>query len=179
MYDYGSAEDNMKHYGVVSVCVGRVVESAGCVRRVVVSVCWEGGGEEKCRVYVFTVGKGGEYRVWEVGVECVLGGWWKVQGVCVGRVVESAGCVLGGWWRVQGVCVGRVVESAGCVCWESGGECRVCVGRVVESAGCVLGGWWRVQGVCWKVSGECRVCWKDGGERGSMVYIFVPQHCKW
>ena len=31
MYDYGSAEDNMKHYGVVSECV-----------------CWEGGGE--CRV---------------------------------------------------------------------------------------------------------------------------------
>ena len=52
MYDYGSAEDNMKHYGVVServcwegvesvgyvgrwgecrVCVGRLVVSAGCV----------------------------------------------------------------------------------------------------------------------------------------------------
>ena len=38
MYDYGSAEDNMKYYRVVcvgrvveSVCVGRVVESAGCV----------------------------------------------------------------------------------------------------------------------------------------------------
>ena len=61
MYDYGSAEDNMKHYGVVS---------AACV-------CWEGGGE------------------------C---------GVCVGRVVESAGCVLGGWWRVQHVC------------WEGSGE---------------------------------------------------------
>ena len=51
MYDYGSAEDNMKHYGVVSVgvCVGRVVESEGvCVGRVVdseVCVCWEGGGE--------------------------------------------------------------------------------------------------------------------------------------
>ena len=33
MYDYGSAEYNMKHYGVVSVgvCVGRVVESVGYV----------------------------------------------------------------------------------------------------------------------------------------------------
>ena len=41
MYDYGSAEDNMKHYGVVSVCVFwegsgecrvcRMVVTAGCV----------------------------------------------------------------------------------------------------------------------------------------------------
>ena len=40
MYDYGSAEDNMKHYRVVSVGVCVVVsvaESEG--------VCWEGGGE--------------------------------------------------------------------------------------------------------------------------------------
>ena len=68
MYDYGSAEDNMKHYGVVSA-------------------------------------------------RCVLGGYWKLQGVCVGRVLESVGCV----------CVGRVLVSAGCVCWEGTGKCRVCV----------------------------------------------------
>ena len=58
------------------MCVGRVVESAGCrvmesIVKVVESVgCvhWEGGGE--CRV-------------------CVLGGWWRVQCVCVGRAVVS------------------------------------------------------------------------------------------
>ena len=60
MYDYGSAEDNMKHYGVVS---------GGCVGRVVESVC--------------------------------LGGWWRVLGVCVGRVVVSAGCVFAGQWWFQ------------------------------------------------------------------------------
>ena len=112
----------------MSVCVGRVVESAGCVRRVVVSVCWEGsgdvgcvcwegGGEEKCKVYVFTVGKGGEYRV-------CGGGWCRV---CWEGGGECRVCVLGGWWRVQGVC------------WKVSGECRVWVGSVVESAGCVLG----------------------------------------
>ena len=43
MYDYGSAEDNMKHYGVVSVGVCVVVsvgESVGCV-------CWEGSRKER------------------------------------------------------------------------------------------------------------------------------------
>ena len=46
MYDYGTAEDNMKHYGVVSVgvCVVRVVESeVVCVGRVVESECVLGG----------------------------------------------------------------------------------------------------------------------------------------
>ena len=49
----------------------------------------------------------------------MVGGWWRVQGVCIGRMVVNE-CVcwegggecrgmLGGWWRVQGVCVGRVV----------------------------------------------------------------------
>ena len=43
MYEYGSAEDNMKHYGVGSVCVGRVVESAGVCGRVVSAGCVLGG----------------------------------------------------------------------------------------------------------------------------------------
>lgn len=61
MYDYGSAEDNMKHYGVVSV-------------------------------------------------ECVLGGWWRVQ--CVWEGGECRVCV-GRGWRVQGCVCGRVVRVQG------------------------------------------------------------------
>ena len=66
MYDYGSAEDNMKHYGVVSE-----------------RVCWEGGGE-----YRVCVG-----RVVESAVR-MLGGGGECR--WCGRVVVSVACVIGG-----------------------------------------------------------------------------------